>query len=387
MARGGVTAGTGADQGALEELQRTWDRLGAEDPLWAVLSYPERRGGRWDLEEFLATGRREIEALLARIEALGLDIGRRRALDFGCGVGRLTQALAAHFERCDGVDIAPSMIDHARRLNRFKERCHYHVNLRDDLSLFADGSFDLVYSRLVLVHVPPELSRRYVAELIRVTRPNGLAVFHLPSGPATTATTYAMPPGAYRAALAVRLPRRRLHGGETLSCEVRVVNCGTDTWPVQPAHGSGIGWVRVGNHWRDWRGRLAVTDDGRTVLPHDLGPGAAATVSLGVTAPRRRGPWLLEVDVVHEGICWFADRGSVPARAVVWVGGATSAAQTAVAVAPATTPAEGPRFGMYAVPRDHVLAVVTAAGGRVVATDEEDVGAFHDVLYYVTRFG
>ena len=36
-------------------LKEVWERLGAEDPLWAVASLPDKRGGRWDEREFLAT--------------------------------------------------------------------------------------------------------------------------------------------------------------------------------------------------------------------------------------------------------------------------------------------------------------------------------------------
>ncbi len=54
-----------------------------------------------------------------------ISFPKRRALDFGCGVGRLTQALARHFNIVDGVDIAPSMIELANQFNRSGGRCRY----------------------------------------------------------------------------------------------------------------------------------------------------------------------------------------------------------------------------------------------------------------------
>ena len=78
--------------------------------LWAILSYSDRKFGAWDREEFFRTGEVEIEELMARAEELGRPVGRASALDFGCGVGRLTRALSAHFESCLGLDISETMV-------------------------------------------------------------------------------------------------------------------------------------------------------------------------------------------------------------------------------------------------------------------------------------
>jgi SAM-dependent methyltransferase len=107
---------------------------------------------------------------------------RDLALDFGCGVGRLTQALAAHFQRVVGVDVAPSMVEAADRYNRFPERVSYAVNLRPDLAPFAEDSFDFVISLITLQHMPPSLALGYVAEMLRVLRPGGAAVLQVVTG-------------------------------------------------------------------------------------------------------------------------------------------------------------------------------------------------------------
>ena len=101
----------------LSGLRRHWNEYGRSDPLWAILTDPDKKGTRWSIDEVLQTGRDEIAALVAYLDARGLCGTRRRALDFGCGAGRLSHALAAYFERVIGVDIAPSMIDAARKLH------------------------------------------------------------------------------------------------------------------------------------------------------------------------------------------------------------------------------------------------------------------------------
>src|SRR4051812_43424570 len=117
-----------------------------------------------------------------RAAQLGHPRERRRALDFGCGLGRVTRALADRFEECVGVDISENMIRHAQELNRNIEGVSFVVNRTSDLSVFADGSFDLVYASIVLQHVPERRAiESYIAEFCRVLCPGGLAVFQLPS--------------------------------------------------------------------------------------------------------------------------------------------------------------------------------------------------------------
>jgi hypothetical protein len=60
----------------LERLQQSWNAFGEQDPLWAILTIPDRRGGRWDLDEFLATGRADVDEVLAELADHGLSIKR-----------------------------------------------------------------------------------------------------------------------------------------------------------------------------------------------------------------------------------------------------------------------------------------------------------------------
>src|SRR5712692_4210753 len=128
----------------IQHLARTWDELGQTDPLWAILTIPEKRGNRWDTDEFFETGRRNVERIMTHLRSLRLEPRRGTALDFGCGVGRLTQALAPYFEVVYGVDIAPSMIELARQLNRCGDRCRYRLNQAEGLRLFDDNTIDFI---------------------------------------------------------------------------------------------------------------------------------------------------------------------------------------------------------------------------------------------------
>jgi SAM-dependent methyltransferase len=228
--------GAGPDRSTaidLEQLKRNWETFGREDPLWAVLTDPERRGGRWELDEFLATGEDEVQAVFDELAALDVPVGRMRALDFGCGVGRLTQALADRFDRCDGVDIADSMIAEAERINRRGDRVGYHVNSRPDLTLFESETFDFVLSFIALQHMEPRYASRYIAEFIRVLRPGGITIFQLPTGRYLAPIT-PLADGAWRATI-TRL-RTRVVPAAASSAGSAEVDADTQR-PVMEMHG------------------------------------------------------------------------------------------------------------------------------------------------------
>jgi SAM-dependent methyltransferase len=168
----------------LVELKRNWEAFAQSDPFWAICVDPSKKHKRWDPREFFLTGVREISTVLAYVESLGLALDTSGiALDFGCGVGRLTQALAERFATCYGVDISPTMISLANQYNRLPTKCHYFINDRDNLSMFGDNQFNFIYSSIVLQHMESKYMDRYVREFIRVLKPepNGILVFQVPA--------------------------------------------------------------------------------------------------------------------------------------------------------------------------------------------------------------
>ena len=161
--------------------RRAWNDWGLIDPLWAILTEPDLKHGRWDLEQFWRLGEDEITRVMSTAATLGYPAGNAAALDFGCGVGRLTRAMTGHFSHCTGVDVAETMIEQARRLID-RPACTFLVNETNDLAWFEDSTFDFVYSALVLQHLPTvEMIRAFIAEFLRVLKPDGLLAFQLPT--------------------------------------------------------------------------------------------------------------------------------------------------------------------------------------------------------------
>ena len=164
---------------SVKTLQRHWEEFARTNPLWAILANPNRTGG-WEQAEFFATGEGDVDHLFSELARLELTCRMKRALDFGCGVGRVTRALATRFEGVVGLDISPEMVRLAKAYNEDRPGCTFAVNTSEQIAQPTDA-YDFVYSRLVPQHIPPGLALRYVAELVRVLSPRGLLVFQLPT--------------------------------------------------------------------------------------------------------------------------------------------------------------------------------------------------------------
>jgi len=163
----------------LWQVRRHWDALAKDDPFFAVLTEARKHGNRWAISEFFATGVEEVARDLEQVRRCDPKVRLRRALDFGCGAGRLTQALARHVERVTGVDISERMVALARQ-HCSDERVCFVQKVRPDLKVFACRSFDLVYSRITLQHIAPRYTRRYLREFIRVLGAGGVMSVQIP---------------------------------------------------------------------------------------------------------------------------------------------------------------------------------------------------------------
>jgi hypothetical protein len=131
----------------------------------------------------------------------------------------------------------------------------------------------------------------------------------------------AFPEGDYRARVEwAAPPPAMLRAGERVSLSLRVRNEGGSVWPAR-GDTRGMFQVNAGDRWLDASAVRVVNDlDGRRALESDLAPGASVSLQLDVTAPREPGEYTLEVDMIHEGVTFFREKGSTPLRTRVRVG-------------------------------------------------------------------
>lgn len=392
----------------LDDARALWDAHAQTDPLWAVLSDPAKKGGRWTLQEFMKNGEREIALLMRTLAELRLPVAQAPVLDFGCGVGRLTQALGRRFGDVTGADISPQMIALARRVNQYPDRVRYMCTSDTPIDTLPGRSFGFIYSNIVLQHIAPDVSVRILGAFLRLLDAGGLLVFQLPSHQPLAGDIEIVPmtEDAYRSRVDLAGPAPAAAApGEEVALPIIVRNTSARTWS-QP----GAGPMAAGNHWLDAAGALMLhQDDGRAPLPQVLRGGEECGLVLRMRAPSAPGRYVAEIDLVHEGVTWFVHKGSPTLRFSIEVRSddASAALETRVpltelsvpeypdgalgAGAPAgvAPPSDADPFPMHGVPRPDVLALLARHGGELLHIEEDRrAGAdWVSYTYFVEKSG
>ncbi|MDT5295466.1 MAG: hypothetical protein QOJ76_2346, partial [Acidobacteriota bacterium] len=186
--------------------------------------------------------------------------------------------------------------------------------LPEDLSQAEEfiKSRGLAVGRVVPVQVPFFSQRgRIGMMLVEVARPEGR------EGRDTLERfwkTAALPDYDYRAEITTESAPAAMHAGAGVGLRFRVRNLGGSVWPARgDAHG--MYQVNLGDRWLDAAGTRVINDlDARASLPADLRPGDEVELPLTVTAPRVPGEYVLEIDLIHEAVTFFGEKGSPTLR-------------------------------------------------------------------------
>ncbi|HKG12178.1 MAG TPA: hypothetical protein VKB12_02525 [Pyrinomonadaceae bacterium] len=129
-------------------------------------------------------------------------------------------------------------------------------------------------------------------------------------------TVSTLPPEAMRAGVTCSNAPASLAAGERVKLDVLVRNTGGAEWPAV-GDVEGRNAVRLRGRWLKEDGPVLTGDDASARIPFDMEPGDAAGLALDVRAPTDSGEYVLELDVVQEGVAWFGSRGSPTFRAKV----------------------------------------------------------------------
>jgi len=171
------------DQDVLNSMRRDWDERARKNARHFVASSRET----WSDEEFFRSGTAEVQDIVEK-ELDSIARGRSpeslRALEIGCGAGRMTMSLSRIFGRVAAVDVSQEMIAHARVALRDRSNVELQVNNGCDLSMFTDESFDFAISAIVFQHIPKHsIVENYIRETWRVLRPDSVFKFQLQGVP------------------------------------------------------------------------------------------------------------------------------------------------------------------------------------------------------------
>ena len=157
----------------LRAMREDWNARAREDAGYYVACGHREQSDA----DFYATATavvNNLETELLRVPAVQRNSWK--ALEIGCGPGRLMRPMSRHFAEIHGVDVSDEMIARARERLGDMPNAHLHVSDGASLAEFPEGSFDFAYSYAVFQHVPGrDIIAAYMREIHRVLKIGGLA--------------------------------------------------------------------------------------------------------------------------------------------------------------------------------------------------------------------
>jgi ubiquinone/menaquinone biosynthesis C-methylase UbiE len=199
------------------------------------------------VETLAAEKARMIQSVLA--SCVG-DPKKMQVLDIGCGIGLIDQALDNGVARLCGVDTSLRSLEFARKRAPTTSFVHYDGGTLP----FADSSFDAVFASCVLHHVPPDMRRSFMREMLRPLRPKGavIVIEHNPLNPFTRRTVSRCAFDADAVLLRCGETMRLMtEAGTTVTGRRYVVFSPFRSALVDKAE-SVIGWVPIGAQYCVW---------------------------------------------------------------------------------------------------------------------------------------
>jgi len=158
-----------------QSIRSFWNKAAEENPYWFVSSFGPYNTTR-NLDEFWASGRTiwaDIKHVIGYIPTPNDTV-----VEIGCGVGRLTRAIAPEVGRVIAIDISERMLAIARQANL--PNADFRNAEGFSLPGIPNGSADLALGYCVFQHLPSHSAlESYLGEMHRVTKPRGLVAFTL----------------------------------------------------------------------------------------------------------------------------------------------------------------------------------------------------------------
>ena len=159
-----------------QRMKEDWNARAEQNAMHYILT----KRADWTLQEFLATGERDVARFVDPFLAQYPSVPRGSVLELGCGLGRLSAALATRFSQVDAIDVSEVMVQKAAELHAALSHVKFVANNGKDLSGFPSDEYDFVFSYIVLQHIPdPDIILGYVREFGRVLRTGGLFLFQV----------------------------------------------------------------------------------------------------------------------------------------------------------------------------------------------------------------
>ncbi len=164
------------------DTDRAWEKLGRIDPYFSVLAHPRFRAAATDEErrrEFFLSGEEHLDRLFAIIrENLDPNFAPGRALDFGCGVGRVTIPLAKRVAQVVALDVSDSMLKETSKNCEEAGLRNVTILKSNDSLGNLSGEFDFLHSFIVFQHIPSRRGEVILGAMLRRLAENGVGALH-----------------------------------------------------------------------------------------------------------------------------------------------------------------------------------------------------------------
>ncbi len=156
----------------LKHVQTSWEILGREKPHWSVLTQTAYLPQNIDsnINRFYETGDGGIAVLNQAVSRANRELPKvGSCVELGCGVGRVTFALAKQFRHVTGIDISYPHLSLAKSYKKSNEIENVDLVLMESLGTLENlPSFDFFYSTIVLQHNPPPLIDRMLKIILEL---------------------------------------------------------------------------------------------------------------------------------------------------------------------------------------------------------------------------
>jgi SAM-dependent methyltransferase len=167
----------------ISKIREAWAHLGLKQPHFSVLADKQFLPNSLseNIEHFWASGQMELAIIQSMLVRHGVSsLASKACVEFGCGVGRVTLALAPHCLFVHGYDISEGHLDHAKKRAAILDIQNCQFVLCSDTALEEMLPCDFFYSRLVFQHNPPPVIYQLIMRALRALNPDGIAIFQVP---------------------------------------------------------------------------------------------------------------------------------------------------------------------------------------------------------------
>ena len=167
----------------MDRAKQIWEDYGENDAYFAVATFDDFRRGNLDdaaKERFFESGRSHVERIWSEFEGgFNVKLAPKRALDYGCGVGRVLIALAKRCDRVVGVDISSSMLAETAKNCAERSVSNVELSTTDEFIGASSAKYDFVHSFIVLQHVEPAIGLDMIRTILDRLETGGFGMLHV----------------------------------------------------------------------------------------------------------------------------------------------------------------------------------------------------------------